>query len=373
MDDCLIIGGGVIGLSLAYELAGHALRVRVVDQQQPARAASWAGAGMLPPGSDAEGADPVQRLSALSVRLYREWSQELFEATGIDNGYKPCGAIYIARDDATRERQASLFNAWCAGDIDVTPVDASLLRELEPSLLPTSGPTPTTSHLVAAESQVRNPRHLKALLAGCRRRGVQIEGGMPVHDFEIRDGRATAALTPTGRIVAGNFCLTAGAWSVPLASRLGIEIDVRPVRGQICLVATERPRLQRIVNEGPRYLVPRGDGLVLVGSTEEDVGFDCRTTVGRVQGLLKFAASLVPELADAELQRSWAGLRPASRDGLPYLGRVARTENCYVAAGHFRHGLRMAPATARVIGQLMRHEACAVELTPFCPERHIRV
>ena len=374
MEDCLVIGGGVIGLSIAYELARDGASVRVVDQGQPGRAASWAGAGMLPPGSDLPSAPPIERLAALSMKLFARWTDELRDATGIDNGYRNCGAIYLAHDAESADELALQMNQWSAAGIACTRLDESDRVKIEPALLPPgadSNKSIAASYVVSRESQVRNPRHLKALAAACRKHGVQIESGVPIHDFQVRDGQIVSALTSSGRLEAGSFCLTAGAWSAALGARLGMRIPVKPIRGQIVLLATADLAMRRIVNDGPRYLVPRDDGLMLIGSTEEDVGFDCRTTAQGVNSLLEFGIALVPKLAGAEVLRTWAGLRPASVDGLPYLGRISELGNGFVATGHFRHGLRLSPAPALVMAQIIRGEQPELDVSPFRPEREV--
>jgi glycine oxidase len=154
-----------------------------------------------------------------------------------------------------------------------------------------------------------------------------------------------------------------------LAARLGIYARIKPIRGQIVLLTSPRSVLSRIVNEGSRYLVPREDGRLLVGSTEEDSGFDRATTAGGVAGLLDFAFSLVPELKRAAVERYWAGLRPATDDGLPYLGRVPDLDNVFVAAGHFRGGLQLSTGTAVTMSQCILGQRPQVDLTAFRLDR----
>src|SRR5262249_42509487 len=159
-------------------------------------------------------------------------------------------------------------------------------------------------------AQVRNPRHLKALLAGCQHLGVRLRPGCPVSGFEIQGQRVKAVRTDCGLAAAGQFLLTTGAWTDTLLQSLGWRPGIRPVRGQIALLNSRVPLFRRVLLWGSRYLVPRPDGRVLVGSTEEDAGFDKRTTTRAVSDLLTLACKLVPGLADAHLERCWAGLRP---------------------------------------------------------------
>ena len=366
MSDLLVIGGGVVGLSIAYEAAGRGRRVRVIDAGQPAREASWAGAGILPPAGEGD-LDPLEQLVALSNRCHAAWAEELRAETGIDNGYRHCGAIYLARE-ARDTAQLDELAGWAASrSIVAEPLPGSALSEAEPALRPSG--SVSAAYLLPEERQIRNPRHLKALLLGCAQRGVEITSGMAADDFEVRGGRIRAVRTIGGTIAVDQVCITTGSWTAAVARRLGVQLAIKPVRGQIALLALKQPLLSRIVNEGPRYLVPRCDGRLLVGSTEEDAGFDRTTTAGAIGELLRFAQSLVPDLASAQLERTWAGLRPATRDGLPYLGAVPEVDNAWVAAGHFRGGLQLSTGTAVVMNQLMADERPEVDLTAFRLDR----
>ena len=361
MHDCLIIGGGVIGLSLAYELATRLRRVCVLERAEPGRAASWAGAGMLPPGSHLS-ADPVEVFCHWSNDLHVDWAARLRAETGIDTGYRHSGAIYVARQEtaaaqliatAARARQEGIsFDELSPGDV----------AQLEPAL--------NTAGLLAAfhardECQLRNPWHMQALEAACLKRGVQIFAHTSVNQIQ-RDGETIVGVqTSGGEFRAEQYCIAGGAWSAEIAAGLGVKLSLKPIRGQIALLRTAQPLLKHIVNEGPRYLVPREDGRVLVGSTMEDVGFDTSTTSEAIAELLQFAHDLAPQLAEATLEMQWAGLRPASADGQPYLGRLPGTNNGFIAAGHTRGGLHLAPATAVAMAQIMSDEEPTVDLSPF--------
>ena len=371
MHDVLIIGGGVVGLSLAWDLAQRGQRVRVIDRGQPAREASWAGAGILPPANRTTAVHPYEQLCGLTSELHPQWAEELRTLTGIDNGYRRCGGLYLARTPG----EAAALVGW-AGTLDeegirVQRLSPEQLAELEPSLsteysvLSTQYSVPGTQYLLPDESQLRNPRHLKALLAACVHSGVEITPDVAAAEFVLENGQLTQIQSSAGPLRARQFCFTAGAWTGQLLQRLGIAAGILPIRGQMILFRTERPILSRIVNVGSRYLVPRDDGHLLAGSTEEEVGFDKRTTAVAIADLTAFARTLVPALADAPIEQTWAGLRPGSFDGLPYLGPVPGLANTFVAAGHFRHGLYLSPATAVVISQLLRGEPPQIDLSPF--------
>lgn len=168
---------------------------------------------------------------------------------------------------------------------------------------------------------------------------------------------------------AGHFCIASGAWTSTILQQLGIHIELTPVRGQIVLFSRPALPLHRILNEGPNYLVPRNDGRVLVGSTVEEVGFDDETTEEGITELVDFAHDVIPELNHDAVERTWAGLRPKSGDGFPYLGAIPKIDNVSVVSGHYRNGILLAPGTARLMAQLIRGEQPSIDLTPFRPDR----
>jgi glycine oxidase len=358
--DVLLIGGGVIGLTTAYWLAREGIRVAVVDKGEPGREASWAGAGILPPGNPSSARTPFDQLRAHSAVLFPTLSAQLRERTGVDNGYLRCGGLEFVgeADDAAAEE-------WRGAGIAFEALDDRTLRCLEPALAAGLG----TAYLLPDMAQVRNPRHVQALLAGCRAQGVNVRPGCPVHALERQGGRITAAQTLAGRLAAGRFVLTAGAWTDILMEAIGWRPGIRPVRGQIALLNTGAPLLHHILLWGARYLVPRPDGRVLIGSTEEDAGFVKRTTAGAISSLLSLAGRLVPLLAEAHLEQCWAGLRPGSPDSLPFLGSVPGYDNLFIAAGHFRAGIQLSPATGLVMKELLLGQPLTVSLEPFRLDR----
>jgi glycine oxidase len=372
MHDCLIVGGGAIGLSLAYELARRGKRVRVVDRHLPGREASWAAAGIMPPVRSRPDVTPLERLSALSMRLHADWAIRLAEETEIDYGYQRCGGFYLADSDAAERELEQQAATWRQDGIAVESLSPSAVSEMEPALADAAGSGVLRSALfVPDEIQIRNPRFLQALTAACTARGVEITAGAEVEEFECDGGRMRSVRTRHGQLAANQFCITAGCWSGLLLARLGIPIAVKPIRGQIVLLSMPDMILKRVVYVGPHYCVPRSDGRILVGSTLEDVGFNRQTTSAVIQGLLEFALSWVPALRGAEFERCWAGLRPATADGVPYLGRLPGLENAFVAAGHYRSGLILSPATAVVMAQLMQGEQPAVDLHSFRADREM--
>jgi glycine oxidase len=360
--EVLILGGGVIGLTTAFFLAEVGVDVVLVDRGDLGRQASWAGAGILTPGDPKRCQTPGELIRALGSAAHQELSAQLQERTGIDNGYRRCGGLEIPEEG---EPAAGPTEEWLGAGAPFTVLDRGGIEQLEPALAPHI----TRAFHLPTMAQVRNPRHLKALIAACTSLGVRLVPHCPVQRIQRQGERVLAVETSQGRLQAGQYLLAAGAWTPELARDLGWQPAIVPVRGQIALLNTNREGARPLLLHGKRYLVPRGDGLVLAGSTEERVGFDARPTAGGVGELLAFAEHLVPSLRQANLERCWAGLRPGSPDGQPFLGRLPGLDNLFVAAGHFRAGIQLSPITGRLMTQLLLGRPTEVDLEAFRPER----
>lgn len=364
--DTLLVGGGVMGLSLAWELAQRRLKVCVADSGELGCEASWAAAGMLPPGPRPElwqDCFAHEQLQGLSQQLHPEWHARLFEQTEINNGYRLTGAIYLADNPGFAANLAE----WQRFGVTYRELDAAGLAELEPAVA-----RQTRAVLVPDEAQVRPPRHLKALIAACQRAGVTLKSCCQVIGWQCAGNKITAAITSTGTISAENYCLTSGCWTGTVAAQLGLEIPIRPVRGQILLLRGTVGTLRRIVNSGPRYITSRPDGRVLVGSTQEEVGFDKRNSVAGLADLTNFARDTCPALAGFTLEMSWSGLRPRTADDQPYLGRLPRFDNGWIAAGHFRAGIQLSPATAVVMRSMILGEPLPIDVSGLGLDRYVQ-
>lgn len=356
--DVLIVGGGAIGLSIAYQLAGDGVTVRLVERGEVGRQASWAGAGILPPGSWFSSDPAMDAPAAVSRTLHARWSDQLREETGIDDEYDECGAFYATNLGLTAERASHLkerLDAWEQIGISAERVDGR----------PTAGSAAAEGFFVAAEAQVRNPRRVRALAAACEHRGVRIDRNADVEDFRVVGDRIESVLTTAGDFAAGSVCLAAGAWTGQLCGRVGFEAPIRPVRGQMVLLRAASRPFRHILHAGGSYLVPRRDGRVLVGATVEDVGFDTTTEARDTEALVAFARAAAPCLAGATVEAAWAGLRPASGDGLPIIGPLPGFANGWIATGHYRSGLQFSPATAVVMSELLRGEPPSFDIAAF--------
>jgi glycine oxidase len=359
--DVIILGGGVIGLTTAYFLAKEGVSVVVCEKGRLGMEASWAGAGILPP-SDVEHAHlPLDRLRALSGQLFPALSNELKERSGIDNGFVRCGGLEFLSQAADVDS-----HEWYGLGVATNVLSEKEAIALEPALAPHLG---TALHMPGM-AQLRNPRHLQALRAAClATKKVAFLEETPALTLSAERNHIKEVRTANEVLGGDAFLLAAGAWTDQLLEPLGRRLDIQPVRGQIALLNPGTMVFHKILIWGARYLVPRLDGRVLIGSTEEHVGFTKTTTATGIHGLLELGIRLVPRLAGAALERTWAGLRPGSPDGLPFLGLVPGYENLYVAAGHFRAGIQLSPGTGILLKEMILGQPLSMTMDAFRLDR----
>lgn len=363
--DVVVIGGGVIGLSIAYVLSREGVRSTVLDRGGLGQGASWAGAGMIPPHCERITTSPTTELRSWSALLYPEWSASLLAETGIDNGYRRNGGVDVALTEAEETDLKAAAGRWRSERIVFERLAPADFTRVEPALAPTA----RAVYFLPDRAQIRNPRHLKALAAALEARGVDLRPGRAVLGFETAGESVVAVRTEGGAIPCGRVVMAAGAWTAGLLDGLGVHAPTPPLKGQIVLLRDDRRPLRRVVEHGKNYLVPRDDGRILIGATEEDAGFDTRTTDEARRDLLAAAHRLCPILAEAEVERAWAGLRPGSIDSRPYLGPAPKLGNVIVATGHKRAGLQLAPATAELIADLVLDRTPRIDLASYRLDR----
>ena len=359
--DVVIVGGGIVGLSIGHVLARAGVRATILDRQAIGRAASWAGAGMIPPYTERLAANPTLELRSWSALLYPEWSAELLEETGIDNGFRRTGGVDVAATPHEDDELRSMAGRWRNEKVVFERMAPGDFGRVEPAL----NPDLLVAYYLPDRAQIRNPRHIRALQAALDSRGATVIPDARVVGFDREGDRVTAVRTDRGPIACGWAVVAAGAWSAEVLGGLGLDVPTPPLKGQIVLLKSDRPLLRRIVEHGRMYLVPRDDGRILIGATEESAGFDDRTTEEAAADLRAEAYRLCPTLAGAEVERSWAGLRPGSVDTRPYLGLAPGFANVAVATGHKRSGIQQAPASAEVIADLVLGRPPRLDLDPF--------
>lgn len=409
--DVLIVGAGVMGYGLAWRLSQTGRRVLIVDRGSPGGEASGAAAGILAAQIEARQSPALLALALASRALYPRWAQALAEETGRDIGLRRCGVLMLAQSDpALREAdlaaQAALLEQQQTLGLPVEALTPADLRKLEPGLAAAAG-----GLRFSEDGQVEPTRLLAALATAAGQRGVRFLQGevqgierapSPGRDHTVLVRAESAAAVQ--RLSAPQLVLCAGSWSAAIAGTPLSPPSVFPVRGQmvelfaapsplhhVCfghvpsrlsaaLAADGRPAAQDPAAAGHGYLVPRGDGRIVIGSTTERVGYVKAVTTAGLLDLLTLAETLVPALAQASVTQTWSGLRPGSADELPLIGplRAAGSPplppSLWVCTGHYRNGILLAPASvealaAQLAGTAPAPELAAVPLSAFSPER----
>lgn len=365
----LVVGGGVVGLAIAYELARRGRRVRVVERERPGAGATDASAGMLAPISEAgEQAPSLVELGQKSLRRYPELVARLESETGIACGYRTEGTLWIA---VTRDGRAELEHLGATlerGGHSSCFLGADEVRRREPRL----SPRLLGGLLVDADHQL-DPRALsQSLAAAVRRLGGQITCGVTVTEIVAQGGRVQgiAGRRGTGErfeTAAAEVVLAAGAWSCRDLRLPVADPGLRPVKGQLLRLRGER-LLDHVVRTREVYLVPRESGELLVGATQEEVGFDESPTAGAVMELLRYAWELCPGIHDLELAELCVGLRPVVEDHLPVIG-ASEVTGLHLALGHYRSGILLAPITGELLARSIVEGRPMPELEPFRPRR----
>ena len=348
--DVIVIGGGIIGLSLSLALRRRGASVLIVERGEPGREASHAAGGMLVERS-LETPAALQPLAAASARMYPELAQEIELDSGMKVDLRDYGTIVFPPLDHVLERPGFSLETLLPRP----------LNELEPALADLKRPA-----FYLKERSV-DPRALSsAAWKAAKRRGVDFSSGDEVTALGVIEGRAAGVKTTKTAFHAAKVVNCAGAWSGQIAPH---AFPTRPVKGQmLCLLMPSHARLKHVIRSPEAYLIPRSDGRLLVGATVEEAGFDKRTDLATIQRFHRAALELVPELRNGKILESWAGLRPGTPDGLPILGATP-TPGYYVATGHFRDGILLAPITAEVMAAVIEGRTPEYDLAPFSSSR----
>src|SRR5207248_634816 len=362
-----IIGGGVIGLSIARALTRRGIRdVSIIEKNECGREASWAAGGILAPQIEADTSDDFFRLACASRDLYPQFAAELQAESGIDVELDTTGTMYVAfseneeaelRHRIAWQRTQGLRVEWLTGDE---------ARAVEPCLS-----TNVRSALRFPDDyQVDNRRLVEALVIANQRHGVRLITGCGVRRIQIADGAVTGIQTELGFLSAKKIVVAAGAWSSSIEAEEALlpRLDIEPVRGQmLCFSAPGFAR--QVIYSSRGYIIPRRDGRLLAGSTSEHVGFDKRVTEAGVDRIRSMAIEIAPALQYISIIDSWAGFRPRAKDDLPALGSVEDLKGLFYATGHYRNGILLAPITGEVIAGAILGQS--PEWTAFSLQRFV--
>jgi glycine oxidase len=348
--DVIIVGGGIIGLSLAIALRKRNATVLIVERGEPGREASHAAGGMLV-DCPLETPPELQELATASAQMYPEFAYELEVESGTKVDLREHGTILFPSVEHSK-RDAEF--------VSTHPLP-SPLSELEPAL------TPGDRTAIYLKERSVDPRALTAAaIRTAKNRGVDFSSGDEATAVTVSNGAARGIRTNKTAFAASKVVNCAGAWSGAIAP---LPFPTRPVKGQmLCLAMPSRDLLKHVVRTPKVYLIPRSDGRLLVGATVEEAGFDKRTVASTIQSQHRAALQIMPKLTDAKILEDWAGLRPGTPDNLPILGATG-TPGYYVATGHFRDGILLAPITAEVMADVIEGRQPTIDLTSFSPAR----
>jgi len=364
----IVVGGGVIGLTAAWRLAQRDLSVALLERGEPGSGTSHVAAGMLAPIAEADlGEEPVLRLGLAAAAAYQSFVAELHQASGIDPGYTPCGALLVARDRDEAEALDRELRVRGRLGLPVARLRSQQARELEPALAPT-----LRLALDVPDDHAIDPRRLVAALAQALvHAGGRLCPGTEVAALSVEQGAVDGVTLSDGsRVNAPQVVVAAGPWSGELAGLPEhARVPVRPIKGQILRLHDPAGPglLTRVLRMRPGYVVPRGDGRYVIGGTMEERGFDDTVTAGGVFEMLRDAIELVPGLSELVIDELSAGMRPGTPDNAPLIGAGA-LPGLQWAAGHYRNGILLAPVTAELIVASVL--GCAPEsAAPFAPAR----
>jgi glycine oxidase len=361
--DVAIAGGGLIGASIALDLARAGLGVGLFDRQEPGREASWAGAGILSPAPESAATIGLVPLGQASLAIYPEFVRMVEEASGRNAGYRPKGTLQALFSRDAREELSTVIALHHGLGLKAEPLSANDARALEPSL----SEDLEAGVLRPEEASVDNRALTQAVLEAARRSGVQFFSAMGAEAI-WREGRRCLGLHLKNEKVEAQWTvIAAGCFSANIEGA-AVYAPVRPAKGQMVALRADDLKIERVLWSEKIYLVPRNDGRVLAGATVEYTGFEKVLTAGGLEKILAGAIELAPGLARARVEETWAGLRPDSPDHLPILGPTD-IDGLVIATGHFRGGILLAPITARLVREWVTEQRVSVDWDRFSPMR----
>ncbi len=364
--DVVIVGGGVIGCSIAYSLRKAGVAVTVVDQGEIGAEASSAAAGLLAPLGSLAGPGPFADLLLASFVLFPQLVPELEEASGIHMEYEQTGALRVVRNPKHVSNLRKRMKAWQPLGLQMRWLTGEEARQFEPTL----APDVCAALYAPEESQIKAPQVVKAFARAAANLGATLRSHTRITGIQSQYGRVTALETAQGETIAcQQLVVASGAWSSQWSDWLHIELAVVPQRGQILSLRQPAPPLRHIIFGEAAYLAPKQDSTVVVGATKEEVGFDKHLTAGGIAWLLSTASRLIPSLEQSAIEQMWAGLRPKTPDNLPVLGQAPGWENVTLATGHGSVGIMLSAITGQTLAELLVTGVASALIRPFALER----
>lgn len=362
--DVAIVGGGLIGLSAAFELCGTGLSVVVFDRQEPGRESSWAAAGMLAPGPDSPKADPLVPLAKESLGIYPQFVSSIEEHSGKSTSFAREGTLEIFAGPFAEIARNKFLEEYRRHGLAIEPISLEAARKIETSLSATAAAVAW----IPDEATI-DPRQLvEAVGLAAKNRGAQIRANCGVTSLLNEGSRCAGVVAAGEKIATKHVLITAGSYSGTMDAEIAHHAPTRPVRGQMIALRHHDVRLTHVLRSEKGYLVPRPDGRIIAGSTLEEAGFEKGVTPDGLQKIRSAAVELVPQLADAEVAETWSGLRPGTPDDLPILGPTD-ADGFLVATGHYRNGILLAPITAKLVREWIVSGRTSVDVAAFSPLR----
>ena len=363
--DIIVIGAGIVGCAVAYELSRRGASVHIVDDRPPGMGATQASAGMLAPFTEAKDRNTTfLDLAVRSLDLYDEFVSRVTQTSQLPVGYKRTGTIDVASTDERMSSLRDIASRLNARGVALSLLDEKAARAEEPQL----GQSVRGALLIGAHGYVQAGELTRALVAAARCHGAQVIEGSRVRRV-VKQERDLVVETGRGSLTAAAVVVTAGSWSGQIDVGTGAHVPVRPVRGQLLHLAWQGQPLRRVTWGDHCYLVPWDDGTVLVGATMDEVGFDERTTVEAISDLMTAARELVPSAAGAALASARVGLRPGTPDALPIVGWSRAVPGLMYATGHFRNGVLLCPVTAQIVARAIIDDENDPVLAAIGPQR----
>lgn len=348
--DVVIVGGGVTGCSIAYQLVKMGKKVLILEKERLACQASSAAAGMLAAQAELEQNGPLFQLALKSQAMFSSLSRELFECTGIDIEFVQKGMLKIAETEEMAidlKTQVDFQRNW---DPAIQWLKSTEIREMEPAL----SPSVAGGMYLPNDGHVQPAKLTQAFAKGAIHFGAEIRENTDVLSFIYDHGNVIGVKTSCGEVYCDQVVIATGAWAANLMKTTGVDIPVYPVKGECFSVKTDKPILHTTLFSDKRcYFVPKRNGEIYIGATMVEHTFDQTVTPGGIAGLIERAVHLVPQIKDLALERLWAGIRPQTGDGNPYIGEHPEWKGMFVAAGHYRNGILLSPVTGKLVADLL--------------------
>lgn len=366
ISEVLIIGGGIIGLSIARELHKRSVgKITIIERGKTGQESSFAAAGMLAPNAETDKIDVFFYFCRESAKLYPNFSAELFDETGIDIELDQSGTLYLAFNEKDVKEIHHRFEWQSKNGLEIAHLPAQEILKIEPFV----SPKVCEGLFFPNDWQVENRKLMAALQIYAEKNQIKILENTDVNKLLINNGKISGVETEEGKLSAGQVILATGAWTTLIKSDKFLMPEIQPIRGQMLCFQSVQKQFSKVIYSPRGYIVPRSDGRILAGATVEKTGFDKSVTSAGIDSVLKTSFEIAPNLGQIKIIEKWAGLRPLSDDGFPILGAIPEIENLFIATGHFRNGILLAPLTAKILADKIAKNTENQYLRDFSPHR----